>query len=54
MFLNNAQITLRDEFAVTEQRFEEIPYRINERTAGATPRLTLFMRLDCPPLRTAS
>jgi MOSC domain-containing protein YiiM len=31
MFLNDAQIALGDEFAVTEQRFEEIPYAINER-----------------------
>lgn len=30
-FLNNASIVLGDEFAVTEQRFEEIPYPINER-----------------------
>jgi MOSC domain-containing protein YiiM len=31
MFLNDARIALGDEFAVTEQRFEEIPYAINER-----------------------
>jgi hypothetical protein len=31
MFLNDAQIALGDKFAVTEQRFEEIPYAINER-----------------------
>lgn len=31
MFLNDAPIALGDEFAVTEQRFEEIPYAINER-----------------------
>jgi MOSC domain-containing protein len=31
MFLNNARIALGDEFAVTQQRFEEIPYPINER-----------------------
>ena len=31
MFLNNARITLGDEFAVTQQRFEEIPYPINAR-----------------------
>lgn len=31
MFLNDAQIALGDEFAVTKQRFEEIPYAINER-----------------------
>jgi MOSC domain-containing protein YiiM len=31
MFLNDARIALVDEFAVTEQRFEEIPYPINER-----------------------
>jgi hypothetical protein len=30
-FLNDAEIALGDEFAVTEQRFEEIPYAINER-----------------------
>lgn len=30
-FLNDARIALGDEFAVTEQRFEEIPYPINER-----------------------
>jgi MOSC domain-containing protein YiiM len=31
MFLNEAQIALGDEFTVTDQRFEEIPYAINER-----------------------
>jgi len=31
MFLNDARIALGDEFAVTEQRFEQIPYAINER-----------------------
>jgi MOSC domain-containing protein YiiM len=31
MFLNDAPIALGDEFAVTQQRFEEIPYAINER-----------------------
>lgn len=31
MFLNEAQVALGDEFVVTEQRFEEIPYAINER-----------------------
>lgn len=31
MFLNDARIALGDQFAVTEQRFEEIPYAINER-----------------------
>jgi MOSC domain-containing protein YiiM len=31
MFLNDAPIALGDEFVVTEQRFEEIPYAINER-----------------------
>jgi len=31
MFLNDAAISLGDEFAVTEQRFEEIPYAIHER-----------------------
>ena len=31
MFLNDARIALGDEFAVTEQRFEEIPYAISER-----------------------
>jgi MOSC domain-containing protein YiiM len=31
MFLNDARIALGDEFSVTEQRFEEIPYAINER-----------------------
>jgi MOSC domain-containing protein YiiM len=31
MFLNDARIAVGDEFAVTEQRFEEIPYAINER-----------------------
>jgi hypothetical protein len=31
MFLNDARIALGDEFAVTQQRFEEIPYPINER-----------------------
>ena len=31
MFLNDARIELGDEFAVTQQRFEEIPYPINER-----------------------
>jgi MOSC domain-containing protein YiiM len=31
MFLNNAPIALGDEFVVTQQRFEEIPYAINER-----------------------
>ena len=31
MFLNDASIAVGDEFAVTEQRFEEIPYAINER-----------------------
>ena len=31
LFLNDAQIALDDEFAVTEQQFEEIPYAINER-----------------------
>lgn len=31
MFLNDAPIALGDKFAVTEQRFEEIPYAINER-----------------------
>lgn len=31
MFLNDAPIALGDEFAVTDQRFEEIPYAINER-----------------------
>jgi MOSC domain len=30
-FLNDARIEFGDEFAVTEQRFEEIPYAINER-----------------------
>ena len=31
MFLSDARIALGDEFAVTQQRFEEIPYPINER-----------------------
>lgn len=31
MFLNDSRIALGDEFAVTEERFEEIPYAINER-----------------------
>lgn len=31
MFLNDARIELGNEFAVTDQRFEEIPYAINER-----------------------
>lgn len=31
MFLNEAQIAVGDEFTVTEQRFEEIPYSMNER-----------------------
>lgn len=31
IFLNEARIALGDEFVVTEQRFEEIPYAINER-----------------------
>jgi MOSC domain-containing protein YiiM len=31
MFLNDARIAPGDEFAVTEQRYEEIPYAINER-----------------------
>jgi hypothetical protein len=31
IFLNDAPIALGDEFAVTQQRFEEIPYAINER-----------------------
>lgn len=31
MFLNEAPIALGDEFAVTEQTFEEIPYAINDR-----------------------
>jgi hypothetical protein len=31
MFLNDTQIALGDEFAVTEQRFEEIPYAIHDR-----------------------
>jgi len=31
MFLNDAQTVLGDEFAVTERRFEEIPYAFNER-----------------------
>jgi MOSC domain-containing protein YiiM len=31
MFLNDARIAVGDEFAVTDQRFEEIPYAINER-----------------------
>jgi hypothetical protein len=31
MFLNDARIALGDEFVVTQQRFEEIPYAINER-----------------------
>jgi hypothetical protein len=31
MFLNDAQIVLGDEFAVTERRFEEIPSAFNER-----------------------
>jgi hypothetical protein len=30
-FLNDAGVTVGDEFAVTEQRFEEIPYAIVER-----------------------
>ena len=30
-FLNGAQIALGDEFVVTERRFEEIPYAINDR-----------------------
>ena len=30
-FINDARITVGDRFAVTEQRFEEIPYAINER-----------------------
>jgi hypothetical protein len=30
-FLNEAQIAVGDEFVVTEQRFEEIPYGMNER-----------------------
>lgn len=31
MFINDAEISLGDEFAVTDQRFEEIPYAIYER-----------------------
>jgi len=31
VFLNDAPIVLGDQFVVTEQRFEEIPYAINER-----------------------
>jgi MOSC domain-containing protein YiiM len=31
IFLNDARIALGDEFVITEQRFEEIPYAINER-----------------------
>lgn len=31
MFLNDAGISLGDEFVVTERRFEEIPYAIHER-----------------------
>ncbi len=31
MFLNEARITIGDEFAITEERFDEIPYAINER-----------------------
>ena len=31
MFLNDAPIALGDEFAITGQQFEEIPYAINER-----------------------
>jgi MOSC domain-containing protein YiiM len=31
MFINDAEISLGDEFAVTEQRFEEIPYAVYER-----------------------
>ena len=31
MFLNDARIALGDEFAITEQRLEEIPYVISER-----------------------
>lgn len=31
MFLNDAEISLGEEFVVTEQRFEEIPYAIHER-----------------------
>ena len=31
MFINDAAISLGDEFTVTEQRFEEIPYAVHER-----------------------
>ena len=31
LFLNDARIALGDEFAVTQQRFDEIPYAVNER-----------------------
>jgi len=31
MFLNDARIAFGDEFAVTQQRFDEIPYAVNER-----------------------
>lgn len=31
MFLNDARIAVGDAFVVTDQRFEEIPYAINER-----------------------
>lgn len=31
MFLNDARISLGDEFVVTEQRFEEIPYAVHQR-----------------------
>jgi hypothetical protein len=31
MFINDARVSVGDEFAVTEQQFEEIPYAISER-----------------------
>jgi hypothetical protein len=31
MFINDAPISLGDEFTITEQRFEEIPYAVSER-----------------------
>jgi hypothetical protein len=31
MFINDEEISLGDEFTVTEQRYEEIPYAVRER-----------------------